>query len=375
MQVRYTITFPMLFLCNMKHWLFSAFILCASFGVSGQSDSTAVASDSLRQSSFFGFPVVYWTPETRLGFGGAAVYNFYIDKSDSISPPSQLQFGAAYTLENQLLLYLPFQCFWDERKWYSYGEIGYYRYNYYYFGTGNNDVEERERYGVDFPRIRLNLLRKVWRNWHVGARVWVEDWETKDFEVNRRFDSGQVPGGIGGLTIDPGAILFNDSRDNVLYPSEGWYMEFTTQHASGDFYFSRYRADIRNYQAVGKKHVLALQLFMDWTEGSTPFHMLPMLGGTKRMRGFYEGRFRDKSASMLQTEWRTNVWRKWGVNAFLSAGMVGDGPEKWALNTTRIAGGGGVRFQIDKEKKLNLRFDVGIGEGQAQYYFTIGEAF
>jgi len=118
-------------------------------------------------------------------------------------------------LKNKCWFICLFQLFWDERKWYSYGEVGYYKYNYYYFGTGNEDVGKRERYGVDFPRLRFNLLRKVWRDWHVGGRIWIEDWQTKDFEEGERFDAGSVPGGEGGLTIDPGIILLNDSRDNV----------------------------------------------------------------------------------------------------------------------------------------------------------------
>ncbi|MFT4878587.1 MAG: outer membrane protein assembly factor BamA [Flavobacteriales bacterium] len=358
----------------MRQWvLFFSMFICV-VALRAQTDSTLVQGEE-RKNSFFGFPVAYWTPETRLGFGAATVYSFYLNKQDRISPASQIQFGAAYTLEEQVLVYLPFQLFWNERKWYSYGEVGYYKYNYYYFGTGNEDEGKRERYGVDFPRLRFNLLRKIWRDWHVGGRIWIENWETKDFEEGQRFDAGSVPGGEGGLTIDPGIIVFNDSRDNVYYPRSGWYAEFTNQHASGDYHFSRYRSDIRYYLPVNERNVFATQLFVDVTKGSTPFHMMAMLGGTKRMRGFYEGRFRDKSAAFVQTEWRSNVWRKWGVNGFLSAGFVGDNPSVWSIGNTRLAGGGGVRFRIDEERKLNLRLDVGVGDGGVQYYFTIGEAF
>jgi len=64
-----------------------------------------------------------------------------------------------------------------------------------------------------------------------------------------------------------------------------------------------------------------------------------------------------------------------GSEWFLSAGFVGDRPSVWSIGNTQLAGGGGVRFRIDEERKLNIRLDVGVGDGGAQYYFTIGEAF
>jgi len=34
-----------------------------------------------------------------------------------------------------------------------------------------------------------------------------------------------------------------------------------------------------------------------------------------------------------------------------------------------------LRLQIDKTQKINLRFDVAVGNGKVLPYFTIGEAF
>lgn len=327
------------------------------------------------KNTFFATPVGFRTPETGFGIGAAAVYNFYINKADTLSPASQLQAGFAVTQERQFLYYLPFQLFWNQRNWYAYGELGHYDYNYFFFGVGNSLDNQQEFYEVNFTRVRLNLLRKVWRSWYAGARLWTERWTFTEFEEGGALASGQVAGSPGGLTWDPGIILFSDRRDNVFFPRSGTYLELTSQHASGAFGWSRYRVDARAYLTVVENNVWANELFVDLTYGDTPFYMMTMFGGTKRMRGYYEGRYRDNSGILWQTEWRSRVWRRWGVNAFYSAGIVDDTFADWSFNNLRMAGGGGVRFVLDREKDLNLRLDVGFGTNSTLFYFTVGEAF
>jgi outer membrane protein assembly factor BamA len=332
-------------------------------------------ADTTRKNTLFPIPIGFYTPETRWGIGAAGVYNFYIDKSDTISPPSQLQGGLAVTQERQFLAYLPFSVFWNERKWFSFGELGYYRYNYFFYGVGNNPENREERYDVDFSRFRFNLFRKVYKRWYVGARVWVEDWKFTGFEEGGALADGSVSGNEGGLTVDPGLLLLHDGRDNVLYPTRGWLIEAVTQHATGAFGWSRYRLDVRNYMPLHNDITWANQLFTDVTTGTTPFYMMAMLGGTKRMRGYYEGRFRDKTGVLYQTEVRARIWRRWGATAFWSAGIVDATAQQWSLGNLRNAGGLGIRFELDPEKDLNIRLDVATGPGSSQFYLTVGEAF
>ncbi|MFT5957678.1 MAG: hypothetical protein ACI87V_001562, partial [Flavobacteriales bacterium] len=52
----------------MRQWvLFFSMFICV-VALRAQTDSTLVQGEE-RKNSFFGFPVAYWTPETRLGFG------------------------------------------------------------------------------------------------------------------------------------------------------------------------------------------------------------------------------------------------------------------------------------------------------------------
>ncbi|MEN0004413.1 MAG: hypothetical protein AAF798_09725, partial [Bacteroidota bacterium] len=63
------------------------------------------------------------------GFGAASVLSFKLPSQAAEHRPSQLQLGGAYTLNDQILLYLPFQFFAKQDRYNIYGELGYYRYN------------------------------------------------------------------------------------------------------------------------------------------------------------------------------------------------------------------------------------------------------
>lgn len=359
----------------MRCLAFILFLLASLRGMT-QVDSTFV---SARKNSFYPIPFAFWTPETRLGIGAALIHNFYVDKSDSLSPPSQLQGGFAITQEHQQLYSIPFQIFWNQRKNYAYGEVGYFRYHYKFYGVGNDPRNTEEHYGFDFTRLRLNFLRKVLNTpkggWHLGLRTWIEDWQFTSFEEAAALSSGEIVGSEGGLTIDPGVIIFGDHRDDVYFPRSGTYIELVTQHATGDYQFHRYRADLRNYKTFFDQITWANQLFIDLTSGDTPFYMMTMLGGTKRMRGYYEGRYRDKSGILFQSEVRSYVWKRWGAVIFASAGLVDQRLQQWTFQHLRYTGGGGIRYLLDPEKHINVRFDVAGGKGSLLYYFTVGEAF
>lgn len=129
----------------------------------------------------FGLPLVFYTPETRWGFGEAGFVSWRFKGEPPGSRPSQFQVGSAYTLEDEILPCLPFQLWWDENRFSLFGEHGWYRYNDYFFGIGNgipNGFEEL--YGIDFPRLRLTFRREVAPKFYVGLRAIADDFTMTD---------------------------------------------------------------------------------------------------------------------------------------------------------------------------------------------------
>ncbi len=330
-----------------------------------------------KQSYLLAFPVAFRFPETRWGGGAAGLWNFYFNPKDSLSPPSQIQMGAAYTQNQQVLSSLPFHLFWGERKHVAYGEFSYYRYAYNYFGQGDAIQSKAQNYDADFFRIRLNYLRAIKNRWYLGLRMWLEDFE---IEANEPGLLGQntILGEEGGRTWGFGVILNKDERDQVFYPKKGHFIELVSHPdftPLSDFDFWRNRADVRWYHPLTPKIVWANQAFVDHISGNAPFFAMAILGGENRMRGMFEGRYRDNVALLFQSELRAEVYQRFGAVAFVSLGNTGHDFNDLNIQTSALAGGLGLRFNLDREKHLNLRLDFAISKDHRDYYFTIGEAF
>ncbi|KAA3644496.1 MAG: hypothetical protein DWP98_12020, partial [Bacteroidetes bacterium] len=120
----------------------------------------------------------------------------------------------------------------------------------------------------------------------------------------------------------------------------------------------------------------AINLYGVSVLGEAPFNELAFIGGRGKMRGYYEGQFRDRNLAMLQLEFRRHLFWKIGIVAFSGTGVIAREMNKLELNNLRITGGAGLRYQLDPKEKINIRLDYGIGErGNSGIYLTIGEAF
>ena len=366
--------------------------LLLSFSLLNPPDSTKA-----KQFSLLPLPLLYFTPETRFGYGGAATatFRFRSDTNRQGSPfgvrPSQVTVGAAYTQNRQLLVYLPFQIYYKSNLYFANGELGYYRYNYYYFGQGQREVPA-ELYGVNFPRVRVNVFRRITkadpqkpgRGLYAGLRYQYEKYAITSVVANGELTTGNVPGGSGSLLSGIGTGLFYDSRNNVFYPSRGVMADLTYlihgRAVGSQVRFDRYVADISTYHSLGDRATLALNYVLSITGGGdAPFNALSLLGGTKRGRGFYEGRYRDENIALLQAELRLRVWGRLGAVAFGSVGTLGNRRDFLRLDDPKAAYGAGLRFRVNRDL-VNVRLDYGRGIpyaslGSSGVYLTIGEAF
>ncbi len=347
----------------------------------------AAEGDSLRQqklfrkSSLIPIPIIYYTPETRLAGGLATLYAFRMRGQTDEERPSQVQLGLAYTQEKQVLIYLPFQIFFNKETWQANGELGYYRYVYQFFGVGNEtEKSDEETYSVNFPRVRLNVLRLVAPHHYLGLRYW---WD--DYNITKLADDGQliqngITGSRGGVVSGAGLLWNFDSRDQIFYPTKGFWTEaeiFANAKAIGsDFNFTRFSLDAVGYFSKTTKNVLALNAWLVFTQGDVPFQQLAFIGGPKKMRGYFEGRLRDKNLWMLQAEYRRELFGRFGAVAFGGMGAVSPGAGDLFRQKAHFTYGAGIRFMLSKNDHINLRLDVaGNEKGEFFPYLTVREAF
>jgi len=328
----------------------------------------------------FPLPVVYYTPETEFGFGAVSLFTFRFKGETSETRTSQFQFGGAYTQRDQLLFYLPYQLYYKNEKYYSFGELGYYKYSYRFFGVGNDlAAKNEELYNVNFPRVRLNLMKLLKPSWYMGIRYWFDGYDIVKTQVGGILENENIEGADGGIVSSLGLISLYDSRDNYNYPSEGTYLEVLAlpnyQFLGSDFEFSRFSIDYVKFLSYNK-NILALNLFGVSILGEAPFNELAFIGGRNKMRGYFEGRYRDRNLLMAQAEYRRFLFWKIGMVAFAGVGTVARNISDYEINKLKSTGGLGIRYQLDEKEKINIRLDYGIGEeGNSGIYLTIGEAF
>lgn len=188
-------------------------------------------------------------------------------------------------------------------------------------------------------------------------------------------DLGQVPGSRSFRASGLGLLVNYDTRDNIFQPTGGSlhqaiFMSFPPLLGS-QYKFNQYQLDFRRYVEVNNGRILALQAWYSFTSGSPPFQYYAMIGGSDVMRGYFEGRYRDRNAMAYQAEYRIPLHRKLGIVLFGSAGQVGDKISSYAFNRFRYGGGLGFRYQLTEEG-VNIRLDIAYGD-QAAWYFGLNE--
>jgi outer membrane protein assembly factor BamA len=166
-----------------------------------------------------------------------------------------------------------------------------------------------------------------------------------------------------------------DSRDYRLNATKGWLFQVDAGLYQNDQFdsFSTYNIELANYIDLGSTPgLIAWQVQGHLTSGDVPWNLLPDLGGSDAMRGYIRGRYRDEQMMMGQVEYRLPVFQRYGMVFWGAVGSVA--PKVSELTDTLLtAYGTGFRFKI--KDNINLRFDVGVGENETNFYLNVNEVF
>jgi outer membrane protein assembly factor BamA len=329
--------------------------------------------------SLAALPIVFYTPETNMAFGVFAAYIYRNARDSTTQSPSQIQAGGVYTTRQQLFSFINFRLYISDSKFLLQGETGYYRYSYFFFGIGNRQPHDyRELYRINFGRLRMNAMYRINRHAYLGLKYWFEQYRVVDAEPGRQLASGAITGSSRGVVSGIGPSMLYDTRDSILYPRKGLFIEAGLQFYGGatgsSFRYRRYTFDASAYFTIEKAGVIASNIVFEATTGDVPFNQLGMLGGASKMRGYYEGRYRDKLAASTGMEWRLAIHKRIGAVTFFNFGAVGARPRE-LINHLRCTYGAGIRYTLNTTEHLNVRFDIAFGKRTQAIYFTIGEAF
>lgn len=327
-------------------------------------------------------PVVARSIETGWSFGAAASFTFRLSAADTVSRTSNMQLLLLYSTKKQLISAINGSQYFDKEKYILNEQLSFSSYPDKFWGLGKNTPDANEEaYKFDQYYLYLHLLRKIAPHFFAGLlfetqRVW-----NVDYIKGGLFDVQNVLGRNGYNVAGLGGSLTYDNRNNAFAPSRGAFGQFSFNHFDkfwgSDYGYTSYQLDLRKYIPIAQaKQVLALQLFSLNNVGEVPIRSLAAFGGASRMRGYYEGRYKDLNQTILQAEYRFPVYKRFGAVVFGGGGNVSHSMLDYAINDFKFSYGAGIRFALDTREKLNLRVDYGMGEGKnSGFYLQLGEAF
>jgi len=336
-------------------------------------------NDSIKNFKLTALPVLFFLPETGLGYGALGVGTFRFKGELEKSRPSSVQFAISATTKNQLLLFAPYELYWKDEKWRLVGEFGFYKYFYNFYGLGINSNEtDFEIYEVTFPRLRTSLLNEVWPNISIGLGYELDIYYDFKIEENGILQATEIAGKNGGIVSNLGLLVFYDSRDDIFQPAEGYFVQaaaFTSMNVLGSsFSYSKFSLDARFYKRLKGQHIIATNLFLANNGEGTPLFDLNRLG-SRRTRGFNDRRFQDNGELSFTTEYRFPVSGRFGGVVFGSTGTVASNFSGLFSSRYRNTFGGGMRYTINKKDGIRIRVDYGQSAEGGNFYFTIREAF
>ena len=333
-----------------------------------------------KQHKRFDFSVIggpHYASDTKFGLGMVAAGLYRTDPNDSILPPSNVSlFGdvssvcfymlgvrgnhiapaGRYRIDYHLYFYSFPSDFWG---------IGYE------MGDNDDNKSDMKRWQA---QAEASFLFRVADNFYVGPMA------AYDYVIGKQIERPELLQGMDKHTwnVGVGVSLVYDNRDNLTNPHRGIYLNlkqmFRPEFMGNDYAFSTTHFRFDAYQRLSKGTILAEDFGANLNFGNPSWGMMAELGGTSSMRGYYEGRYRDKHSLEATVELRQHVWKRNGIVVWAGAGTVF--PKFSALRSRQILPNAGVGYRWEFKKNVNVRLDYGFGKsGQSGFLFNINEAF
>lgn len=337
-------------------------------------------SNKNKKHKRFDFSVIggpHYASDTKFGLGLVAAGLYRTDPNDSILPPSNVSL---------------------------YGDVS--SVGFYMLGVRGNHIAPKGRYRIDYHLYFYSFPADFWgigyemgdndanksdmKRWQAQAEVsflfrvadnfYIGPMASYDYVIGKHIERPELLQGMDQHTwnVGAGVSLVYDNRDNLTNPHRGIFLNINQMFRPGfmgnDYAFSTTAFRFDAYQRLGKGTVLAEDIRANLNFGNPSWGMMAELGGTHSMRGYYEGRYRDKHSLEATVELRQHVWKRNGIVVWVGAGTIF--PKFSALRSRQILPNAGVGYRWEFKKNVNVRLDYGFGKsGQSGFLFNINEAF
>lgn len=331
-------------------------------------------------SKKFDFSIIggpHYSTDTKLGLGLVAAGLYKTDRNDTILPPSNMSlFGDVSTVGFYMLGVRGLHIFPHDKYRLDY-TLYFYSFPCKYWGigyaNGNNDANETEMNRWQ-AQAKASFMFRVAPSTYIGPML------TFDFIEGKDIKNPELLEGMDRITRNTGVGLtfVYDSRDVTTNPKRGFYVNlsqcFRPKFMGNDYAFSTTDLRFNAYRRVWKGGIIATDLRSQLNFGNPSWGMMALLGNSYSMRGYYEGRYRDKHKIEAQVELRQHVWKRNSVVAWVGAGTVFN--KFSSMRMGHVLPNFGIGYRWEFKKDVNVRLDYGFGKsGQSGFIFNINEAF
>ena len=332
---------------------------------------------SMKSFNIVGFPVILYQPETSLMFGGGSAVTIRKKNERANARPDNINVFAIYTLKNQIALNINPDFYLNEENWELRVLMSYQKYPDTFFGIGNsNSEDDAEDFTTEDIMIQPWLIHRVYKNLRIGMLYDFKKTNVLEIEENGLLSEQKLRGINGSLLSGFGPVLDWDTRNNIFYPSKGswfqFYCAFYRNWLGSDFEYESYTLDFRHYFCLPNSHILAVQLFGASLNGEITFNEFARLAN---LRGINGSRFRDRKMVFAQIEYRYPIYKRFSGVVFSAIGDVMNNVKDYDIRDLKYSVGLGLRFALNPDERINLRFDVGISRYGINPYFQLSEAF
>ena len=337
------------------------------------------ANEDKTQEKDFDFSIIggpHYSSTVKLGLGIVAAGLYRVDKNDLSIPPSNVSFFGDVTTTGFYLLGVRGNTLFTGGKYRLDFNTYFFSFPSAFWGIGYDSATygKAGAYKRLQNQVKVDFMVRVAKDFYVGTNASFNYIKGKDF-TNIEQLRGENPLNINaGL----GVFLMYDSRDFITNAYRGIYFK-AEQRFFPSFMGNReafYRTEVQwnAYHPLWKGAVLAYDVHGMFNYGNPPWTMLALMGGSSRMRGYYEGRYRDNNLIEAQVELRQKVYGRNGIVIWGGAGNVF--PSFSKFNGAHTLPNYGIGYRWEFKKRVNVRLDYGFGlRGQKSFMFGINEAF
>lgn len=323
-------------------------------------------------------PGPHFSSTVGLGLGLVATGLYSLDRSDPALPQSNAALYADMTTKGFLLIGLKGNNIFRKERY----RLDYRLYTYTFptrfwgmgYGNGRNDDNE-----TDYRRFRFDAMARFLVQ--VKGKLYVGPLVSYRFIRASEIEGQGLPLFEGQertlRSLEAGLSLTYDSRDFMLNAYRGWFVQldqtFAPRWVAGDYNYAKTDLTVSTYRQVWKGGVLAGEWHSAFIDGTPGWGMMSEAGASGRLRGYYEGRYRDRNIMEAQVELRQHVWKRNGVALWLGAGEVF--PKFGELRWKRVLPNAGAGYRWAFKHRVNVRLDCGFSRDGCGFMFNINEAF